>query len=68
MVVGRELLICIGTYWKDEETGTTSRFSIGATIVGTGTNNSTTTLQIDRGLQIKLVGFANAASIVRYRA
>ena len=35
VVVGRELLICTGTYWKDEETGTTSHFSIGATIVGT---------------------------------
>ena len=35
MVVGRELLICIGTYLKYEKTGTTIHFSIGATIVGT---------------------------------
>ena len=35
MVVGRELLICIGTYLEDEETNTTSHFYIGVTIVGT---------------------------------
>lgn len=35
MVVERELLICSGTYLRDEETATTSHFCIGVTIVGT---------------------------------
>ena len=44
MVVGRELLICIGTYLKDEETGTRSRFCIGVTIVGTSLQINSTTV------------------------